>query len=172
MALLDWLVNALATHSLPVPKLLTVIEGISVWDQHDGSFLYTTPWFRCDTDGAPGNPDHDPDWQPDTAVHGPDGKPLDATKIPYVVLNPIVARLTPGLDKGCKSVVTFAGRPVDAVGGDIGPRLKLGEGSKELGRRLGIPHVDGRHGMEGQPVTWRIWPGVPAVVDGVKYKLS
>ncbi len=172
MIFFTWLADLLANHTFSAPTLLTVIEGVSVWDNHDGSYSYTTKWFRCDTDGAPGNPDHDPDWQADTAVHGPNGKAIDATKVPYFVINPILARLTVGMDKGCKAQITFNGETEDAVGGDVGPKIKLGEGSKQLAKRLRMIGVDGRHGIEGKPVTWRIWPGIPAVIDGIKYKLS
>jgi hypothetical protein len=173
MIFFSWIARLFSNKSLPVPTVLTTIEGVPVYDNHDGSFTYTTNWFRCDTDGAPGNPDRDPDWQPDTAVRTPDGKPIDATRVPYFVINPIVQSLTKGMDKGCKAEVSFdGGKPVDAVGGDIGPKRKIGEGSKELARRLGMIGVNGRRGMSGKAVVWRIWPGQPAVIDGVRYKLS
>ena len=172
MIFFRWLAGLFSNVSIPVPSLVTTIEGVQVWDNHDGSYSYTTNWFRCDTDGAPGNPDHDPDWQADTAVHGPNGKPIDATKVPYFVINPALARLTPGVDKGCKAQVTFAGVMVDAVGGDVGPKANLGEGSKELARRLRMVGVNGRKGMSGMPVTWLFWPGIPAVIDGTTYKLG
>ena len=66
---------------------------------------------------------------------------IDATKIPYVVLNPIV-RQKAGIDVGDLAVIVLSpANPKVAYGivADIGPRRGLGECSKALAASIGIP---------------------------------
>ncbi len=66
---------------------------------------------------------------------------VDATKIPYVVLNPIV-RQKAGVDLGDLAVIVLnSENPKVAFGivADIGPRRGLGECSKALADSIGIP---------------------------------
>ena len=67
---------------------------------------------------------------------------IDATKIPYVVLNPLM-RQKAGVDLGDLAVVVLNPRkPRIAFGivADIGPRRGLGECSKALADSMGISH--------------------------------
>jgi hypothetical protein len=127
-----------------------------------------------DCDGSGGNPDHDPYFQPDTSLHGPNGQPLNAYEVPFIVVPPLVCERTRGKvlgsqarvlnitnHKGCKSVV-----------GDIGPRSKTGEVSVECARRLGLDPNPNHGGTSERIIYYSIDVGVPAVVDGVTYALK
>ena len=152
-------------------KILATIERVPVTLNDDGSVSYTTNWFRVDGDGSPTNSYHDPCWQPDTSLHGPDGKPVDAETVPYIVANPIIAAAVPGIVLGCEGECIVHGRKVAGVLADIGPRRKLGEGSIALARMLGLHESPISGGCDGVPVTWRWFPGRPATINGVTYKL-
>jgi hypothetical protein len=153
-------------------KILAAIEQVPVTLNDDGSVSYTTPWFRVDGDGSPVNSYNDPCWQPDTSLHGPDGKPVDAETVPYIVANPVIAGMVLGVVLGCAGEVTFRGRTVPAVLADIGPRRKIGEGSIALAKDLVMNPSPINGGIEGEPVTWRWFPGKPATINGVTYPLK
>lgn len=149
--------------SLSIENVPISFNGVSV--------SYTTKWFRVDGDGG-ANIYHDPCWQADTSAHTVDGKPVDALSIPYVVANPLVAAAVPGVVLGCRAQVTYRGKTVEAVVADIGPRKKIGEGSIKLAELLGMPKSPISGGEEGEPVTWVIYPGMPANLNGVQFKLK
>ncbi|WP_397384867.1 hypothetical protein [Prosthecobacter sp.] len=153
-------------------KILATIERVPVTLNDDGSVSYTTNWFRVDGDGSPTNSYNDPCWQAETSLIGPDGKPVDAESVPYIVANPIIARAVPGIVLGCEGECIYHGRKVRAVLADIGPKRKLGEGSIELARMLGMNPSPISGGADGVPVTWRWFPGRAAEINGVKYKLK
>jgi hypothetical protein len=126
--------------------------------------------FDVDIDGS----DHwqsDPCGQADTTLHH-NGKPIDSGKVPGIVLPPECINAVKGVVLGCKATATYRGKTVDAVVFDIGPHNKLGEGSEALAKRLGINPDPNRGGVDEQEVTYRFWPGVPAVVDGICYNLQ
>ena len=123
-----------------------------------------------DDDGSD-NRWHDPDWQPDTSLHY-NGRPVDAGKVPYVVVPPAIINAVVPTVLGCQAQVTHKNVTVDAVVADIGPRMKIGEGSVELARRLGIPESPVSGGDETYDVLYKIFPGIPAVVDEVTYNLQ
>lgn len=152
-------------------KILATIERVPVTLNDDGSVSYATRWFRVDGDGDPKNTYHDPCWQADTSLHGPDGKPVNAMETPYIVANPVIAAMVPGIVLGCMGQVTFRGRTVGAVLADIGPRRKIGEGSIALARALGMHESPISGGVDGVTVEWKWFPGRPAVVGGVTYEL-
>jgi hypothetical protein len=60
----------------------------------------------------------------------------------------------------------------DAICGEIGPEDKLGEASCELARRVGLNPNPNYGGTEDKVITYIIYVGIPAVVDGVAYKLQ
>lgn len=153
-------------------KILATIERIPVVLNDDGSVSYSTKWFRVDGDGSPQNTYHDPCWQPDTSLHGPDGKPVDAETVPYIVANPIIAAMVPGVVLGCRGQVTFKGRVVECVLADVGPRRKIGEGSIALARALGMHESPISGGSDGIAVDWKWFPGQPATINGVTYALK
>ena len=116
--------------------------------------------------------EQDPCGQNDTALHY-NGKPIDGSKVPGIVLPPECIDAVKQQVLGCKATATYRGKTEPCVVFDIGPHKKLGEGNPALMTRLNIPWTkNGNGGVDEQEVTYRYWPGVPAVVDGVKYQLQ
>jgi len=149
------------------------IEGIAINVQPD-RVIYTTPWYRVDGDGDPTNHFHDRCYQKDTSLHTPDGKPIDAYTLPYVVLNPYIAASLPAVFLGALALVSYKGKTVNAVIGDVGPPHKVGEGSEALARALGIPESSVSGGFDhdpAHPVEWILFPGKPAEVKGIQFAL-
>lgn len=108
--------------------------------------------MNIDTDGdlSHGDPAlsalarRDPDRKGGTTLQYADGRSLDPTRVPYVVLpgGSRFARL------GDLVRVEYNGRSALAVAGDIGPPNKFGEGSMALARTLGISPDGVRGGVE------------------------
>lgn len=67
---------------------------------------------------------------------------------------------------------TRNGKTCSAVVGDIGPHRKLGEISIACAAALGIDPSPTRGGEERHVVEYVIEPGVPAVVNGITYRLQ
>lgn len=139
-------------------------------EEHRGFYFAK---LAVDADGAGGNLWNDPDFAPDTSLHH-EGKPLNANLVPYVVVPPLIISSTIGVMLGCRFRVTNSRTrvQVEAVCGDIGPHHKLGEGSVELARRLGIPDSPINGGESAHIIFYEFWDGVSAVVDGVTYTLQ
>ena len=97
---------------------------------------------------------------------------VDSETVPYVVVPPKNRKGVPGIVLGCKALVALNGKVVQAVVADIGPRHKLGEASIAAARALGIPSSPRHGGRSYRDVFYQIWPGVPAVVNGVTYELQ
>lgn len=152
-------------------RVIAHIEGEDVFEHFDGRVTFTAK-AAVDEDGAPGNPMHDPCWQPGTSLRHPDGSPLDALKEKYVVVPPAVRLGVRGVVLGCRAMVEYRGRVSEAVVGDVGPSRKLGEISVALARELGIPDSPTRGGVADHAVHYTLWPGTPAVVDGIVYRLQ
>lgn len=121
-----------------------------------------------DCDGIGGNPQRDPCFQPFTSLK-PD---LNAEIIPFIVVPPIVIKATLGVVLGCHAEVTYKGITVAAVVGDDGPTRKIGEGSPALAKLLGINPNPINGGVDAFEVTYKIHVGVPAVINGITYKLQ
>jgi hypothetical protein len=86
----------------------------------------------------------DPAYRRLTSATDSHGRPLDATKLPYIVI-PLPSHgfdyRAAGLRLGSVVAVLYRGRLVFAVFGDEGPRGIIGEGSYALALALGIdPH--------------------------------
>ena len=96
---------------------------------------------------------------------------LDASKVPYAVINPIVRKKCRGIILGCMVYVSCNGVTVEMVCGDVSGPNSIGEISAEGARRLGIPDsaIDG--GI-GSGVSYAFHCDVPAVIDGVQYELQ
>src|SRR5437762_13029488 len=155
-------------------KLFTIkskMEGYTadVIEDDDGSVFFVGD-MDIDVDGSP-NWKRDPYGQPDTTLHFK-GKPINSDAVPGIVLPPEIIRSVEKVVLGCKSIVTYKGKASNAVVFDVGPHNKLGEGSAELARRLGINPDPNRGGTDDQEVTYRFWPGIPAAVDGIVYTLQ
>lgn len=125
-----------------------------------------------DNDGSGGNPEHDPCHQNDTTLHGPDGRALNAYKVPFVVVPPLVCQKTKGIVLGSECLLTNKsnGKQTLCVVGDIGPRTKTGEMSPEAAKRIGAK-ITAFNGDERRIYDYEIRVGKPAVIDGVRYSL-
>jgi N-acetylmuramoyl-L-alanine amidase len=109
--------------------------------------------FAIDNDGAGGNEDGDVHHQGDTSLHDAGDKALDARSLPYIVLplpnnNPNRPKWSDlGVALGDLGVCFYrSNRSCAVIYGDSGPPLKLGEGSMQAARQLGInpdPNVGG-----------------------------
>ncbi|WP_405558047.1 glycoside hydrolase family 75 protein [Streptomyces sp. NBC_01171] len=105
-----------------------------------------------DCDGWPGarcNRRTDPYFSPATAFPQSDGRPLDAERLPYIVIPPASAlwdHRAHGVRGGSVAAVLYRDRVRYAVVGDTGPRDIIGEASYATARALGIdpdPRVGG-----------------------------
>ena len=63
---------------------------------------------------------------------------VDATAVPYVVVNPIVRRHAVGIVLGCRARLSFNGNTIDAVVADVSGAGDIGELSIGAGQLLGM----------------------------------
>jgi hypothetical protein len=69
-------------------------------------------------------------------------------------------------------------KSVEAVIADSGPRNKLGEISLACAKAIGVPAGEGAKypansgGIDSHIIHYQLFPGVPAVVNGVTYPLQ
>lgn len=155
----------------PLFKISSKGEGYTstIFDVEDGSFQFTGD-ADIDIDGSP-NWRIDPFGQADTALHF-GGKPINSSEVPGIVLPPECIDMVAPMVLGCLCEVSYKGRKVIGVVFDIGPHKKLGELSPAMAKELHI-NPDPNIGGEDEPiVTYRWWPGRPAVVNGVTYDLQ
>ena len=96
---------------------------------------------------------------------------VDATAVPYVVVNPIVRKKAVGIVIGCRARVTYGNRSIDAVVADVSGASSIGELSIQSAGQLGIPDSP-RTGGVGQGVLFEFWPGSAALLDGEIYELQ
>lgn len=112
-----------------------------------------------DCDGQPTpecNKNTDPWFQPDTAFHQSDGKPLISAKLPYVVVPSPSGTFDyrrHGIAGGGVVAVIYNNKVQYAVVGDTGPAGIIGEASYAAARNLGI-NPDPHHGGTAGPVTY------------------
>lgn len=155
-------------------KVLATIQGVEIIEHDDGhvSFLADAD---IDCDGSGGNPDHDPYFQPDTTLHHRDGTALNAYTESFIVVPPAIVKGVPGIVMGCKARVYYrqTGDITDAVVGDLGPTKKVGELSVHCARKVNMPSNPNVGGDDDFRMTlYELWPGVPALVDGIQYPLQ
>jgi hypothetical protein len=127
-----------------------------------------------DGQGAPTDDGHR-NWYSQTTYMW-QGRPLatryvDATSVPYVVVNPIVRRKAVGVVIGCRARVTHGPKSIDAVVADVSGADDIGELSIRAAQLLGIPDSP-RNGGAAGGVTFEIWPGSPASLHGEDYELQ
>ena len=153
-------------------KRVATIDGELIVEHDDGTVTFRAK-AAIDCDGSGGNPWNDPYFQDDTSLHH-DGKALNAETVPFIVLPPSVILGVDPIVLGCKARVwnLMNGKKIEAVVGDVGPKTKIGEVSVECARRLGIPESPISGGVDDHIIFFRVWPGVPAKVDGVKYAMQ
>ncbi len=96
---------------------------------------------------------------------------VDATTVPYVVVNPLVRRHAAGIVIGCRARVTHDGKSVKAVVADVSGVGDIGELSIAAARSLGI-NSDPRSGGTAHEVEFELWPGTAAVINGDTYELQ
>lgn len=150
-------------------KTIAVIQGDSVILNDDGSVEYDSKG-AVDGDGSGGNQWSDPDFQPATSLKE-NGISLNAEEVPYVVVPPEIIEDVKGIVLGCHALVTYKGKSIEAVVGDVGPHTKLGEFSIALFKAFGINDSPLDGGVDSGMHT-RIWPGMPAWVNGKQYNLQ
>jgi hypothetical protein len=107
-------------------------------------------------------------------------KYVDSATVPFIAVPPLIIRKVSGVVLGCRAVVTNTrnGKTVEAVVADSGPADHLGEISVAcakaigLGAREGAAHPANEGGTEDRIVSYRLFPGVAAVINGVTYPLQ
>ena len=105
------------------------------------------------------------------------GRPLatryvDATTVPYAVVNPIVRHNATGVVIGCKARLTYKGVTIDAVVADVSGSGDIGELSIAAAVALGFKDSSPRTGGVSSGVTFEFWPDQPATINGETYDLQ
>src|SRR2546427_5449284 len=107
----------------------------------DGQIFFDTD-LELDTDGWPDGPDGDPSWQRNTSLRYTNNSSINSNAVPYYVLpGPKKWYTDRGVSLGDYAAVIFTDKLAFAVFADVGPQKKLGEGSLELMRRLGVERM-------------------------------
>jgi hypothetical protein len=96
---------------------------------------------------------------------------VDACTVPYAVVNPFVRRNSVGIVIGCRAVITYNGKSVEAVVADVSGGNDIGEISIAAAKALGIDSSP-RTGGVPSGVSFQLFPGTAAVVNGVTYLLQ
>ncbi|MEU3901443.1 glycoside hydrolase family 75 protein [Streptomyces sp. NPDC029519] len=126
--------------------------------------VYWKADLDVDCDGRPGdrcNSRTDPHFTPATAYTQSDGRPLDAERLPYVVVpqpSDIWDHRADDVRGGSVAAVVHGDRVRYAVVGDVGPRELIGEASYAAAESLGIP-ADPHAGGTDSGVTYIVFKG-------------
>jgi hypothetical protein len=96
---------------------------------------------------------------------------VDSETVPYIVVPPVIINKTRGIVRGCFARVTYKGKSVDCMVGDVGPRNKIGEISIAAARAVGIPASPRSGGEDRKIVQYEIFPGRKVTINGVTYPL-
>ncbi|CAL9357299.1 glycoside hydrolase family 75 protein [Streptomyces sp. enrichment culture] len=129
--------------------------------------VYWKADLDVDCDGRPGdrcNGRTDPHFSPATAFTADDGRPLDAERLPYVVVpepSEIWDHRADDVRAGSLAALVHGDRVRYAVVGDVGPRDLIGEASYAAARSLGIP-ADPAGGGVSSGVTYIVFKGSEA----------
>lgn len=121
----------------------------------DGSLAFQAG-AAIDVDGVGGS-HGDPCKQWETSLRTKDGKSLNADTTPYFVLPPQVAKQY-GIKPGDLGTITYNGKTIPAVFGDVGPKNKIGEISRYAAQQLGINASPTRGGVP-KGVSYNVFPG-------------
>ncbi|SHF41511.1 glycoside hydrolase family 75 protein [Streptoalloteichus hindustanus] len=103
----------------------------------------------------------DPSFQPQTACVRSDGRPLVASRLPYIVVPGVSSRWSykeSGIGCGTVGAVVHKDKVVYGVIGDVGPKSIIGEASYALAKKLGV-NPDPRTGGVGSGVTYIVFNG-------------
>jgi hypothetical protein len=156
-------------------NVLGTLEGVSIYVIiQDGEMrVEWTANMAVDCDGMPVNTYNDPYWQSQTSLSY-NGKPINANKVPYIVVPPMIRNGVEPVVMGCQATVlnTKNGKTTAAVVADQGPSDKIGEASCECARRVGLDGNPNHGGTDDNIIKYTIFPGVPATVDGITYNLQ
>lgn len=137
-----------------------IIQGPG--DPCPGAYISTTSLMLMDANGKPF-----PACSPFAYV--------DSTTVPFMVVPPMIIRGVAGVVLGCRCVVTNTrnGKSVEGVVADGGPANHLGEISVACAKAIGIPvgrkYPANGGGAPSPTVVYHLYPGTPAVVNGVTY---
>jgi hypothetical protein len=158
-------------------KHIGTLEGcsiISTTNNAEGVLRveFTAKMAVC-CDGMPVNTYDDKYWQKGTAYYN-NGKYLNADKVPYIVVPPLIIENVDPIVLGCMGLAInlTKGYVASAIVGEVGPGSKIGEGSCELCRRIGLDPNPNHGGTLAHIIHYILWPGIPAVIDGVTYQLQ
>jgi len=121
----------------------------------DGSLAFKAG-AAIDVDGIGGS-HGDPYKQWQTSLKTSDGKSLNADNTPYFVLPPQVAKQY-GIKPGDLGTISYNGKTIPAVFGDVGPKNKIGEVSRYAAQQLGI-NASPTSGGVNSGVQYRVFPG-------------
>lgn len=154
--------------------ILETIQDCPIYQHPDGHLSWLSD-CDIDNDGSGGNPEGDPYHQDTTTLRHFDGTYLNAQTENYIVIPGGIAQLVGPVVMGCKARVHYrrTGKVIDAVVGDDGPTFKVGEASVHCAKDLDMdpsPINGGESAFD--MVLFEIWPGVPAVVNGITYPLQ
>jgi hypothetical protein len=144
-----------------------------------GEAVGTTDWFKDIVVVESGKPKVFPGGVivSKTAYHirgEPDDTPkryVDSETVPYVVVPPVIIQKTKGVVRGCFARVTYKGKSVDCMVGDVGPRKKIGEISIAAARGVSMGASPRSGGEDRKVVQYEIFPGRKATINGVAYPL-
>ncbi|APR80523.1 secreted protein [Minicystis rosea] len=116
------------------------------------------------------NPSTDPAYQSETSATDSNGAPLDAAKLPYVVVPLPSSKFdygAGGLALGSVIAVIYKGKLAYGVFGDEGPKDIIGEASYAMAKGLGIDPNPATGGTDG-PVTYIAFTGPTAVASPIE----
>jgi hypothetical protein len=124
-------------------------------------------------DGLPRNDYDDPCWQAQTAYYN-GGKYLDPERVPYIVVPPMIIEGVDPSVLGCQGAIINLrnGLSTPAICGETGPDDKIGEAAMIAAERVGLSPDPNDGGTDEHIICYAIWPGIPAIVDGITYKLQ
>lgn len=150
---------------------LLVIDKVLIVEGFEGHYVAFISDLDVCTDGT-GSSHGDPYYQDQTAYYN-GGKFLNADEDQYLVIPPQIRSGVPPVVMGCQGRVTNlkTGKWYPAVTGEIGPKDKTGEAAICLAQKLN-KEVSANSGDSRRIYLYELWPGIPAVVDGKKYKLE
>lgn len=152
-------------------RLIATIENEPITERLTSVISWKSK-AAIDVDGS-GDSHGDPYYQNDTSLHL-DGKALNADVDRYIVVPPAIIKAVEEIVLGCQAIVvnTLNNKSTQAVVGDIGPHNKLGEISRATAIAIGIDGDPVSGGVDKHVISYRIYPGIAAVVNGKHYALQ
>jgi hypothetical protein len=142
-------------------------------DNYGNLIVIWTAKMAVDCDGMPENSYNDPYYQRETSLSY-HGRPINADMVPYLVVPPLIRNGVQPVVMGCQGAIINMenGLSTPAVVADQGPEDKLGEASCESASRVGLDRDPNHGGTDEHIIRYMIWPGIPAMVDGIEYNLQ